>query len=68
MEALVAIKCEEENLEQMREWATKDLLNNFFLSLFTFCQESDRSFVGTSLANVEIVFGEPKVLKNVVFD
>ena len=59
MEALVAIKWEEENLEQMRERANKDLLNNFcrcYLFLFTFCLESESSFVIIFLANVEIIF------------
>ena len=42
--------------------ATEDLPHNFccYLSLFTFCLESESSFVSTSLANVEITFSSWK--------
>ena len=49
----------EEDLKQVRERATKDLLLNFrrcHFTLFTFCVESESSFVSTSWANLGVIF------------
>ena len=44
--------------------ATEDLPYSFccYLSLFTFCLESESSFVSTSLANVDISFSSERIL------